>query len=103
MIQDLLLPQAEAEAKEKQSLSQGQGIKVSPMGDTLNDDKVGVLATRLAAARSHGLVSARTLQRMQPVRQAPKTQERMWALVHNRSLLQEGIGAPISGGAGYRT
>ena len=54
-------------------LSEGQGqVKASPPGDTLIDD---IQATQAAAARSHGLASARTLQRMQPVREAPLTRE----------------------------
>ena len=101
VVQQLLLPQAEAEAEAKdrepatgEAHGSGQD-SLSPTGDTL------MKATQAAAARSHGLASARTLQRMQPVREAPRTQERIrrgeiTSATHARreALAELGIEAP---------
>lgn len=73
IVQELFLPQAEAAAKERERQSPGRGAeKVAPSGATFSGK-----AIEQAAAESNGLASARTLQRMAPVRDAPKTQERI--------------------------
>lgn len=87
IVQELYLPQAEAEAKERELAGL---VTLSPTGD-----RVSVKATMIAADRSQGLASARTLQRMEPVREAPKTQERIRngeitnALAARREALKE--------------
>ena len=66
IVQELFLPQAEAAAEKRE------------LAGTLPPDgsRVG-MAVEQAAAESNGLASPRTLQRMAPVRDAPKTQERI--------------------------
>lgn len=77
IVQELFLPQAEAAAKERaaQAPGQPQGAKQAPSANWR--DETSVRAVEQAAAESNGLASPRTLQRMAPVRDAPKTQERI--------------------------
>jgi hypothetical protein len=70
IVQELYLPQAEAEAKERHGgdrrSEEFQERQLAPLK-----------AIEQAVAESNGLASARTLQRMAPVRDAPETQERI--------------------------
>jgi hypothetical protein len=76
IVQELFLPQAEAEAKARQGARTDLASATStPDGaEVFEPDRAG--AIERAAAESNGLATARTLQRMAPVRDAPQTQER---------------------------
>jgi len=65
IVQELFLPQAEAAAEQRERAG------------TLAPSGARGKAREQAAAESNGLASARTLERMAPVRDAPKTQERI--------------------------
>ncbi len=80
--QELFLPEAEAKAKDRQREAgeeHGRGHDSSaPSGAELSTpDRSAVRAMEEAAAKSGGLTSVRSLQRMAPVRDAPKTKERI--------------------------
>ena len=65
------LPQAKAEVK----VGRPEGTnKLPPTGGNFQRDDNAI---QIAAKRSNGLASARTLQRMEPVWEAPKTRERI--------------------------
>jgi len=73
IVQELFLPQAEAEAKTRQEEHGG----TAPNTPRQLAQSESARAVDQAAAESNGLASPRTLQRMAPVRDAPKTQERI--------------------------
>ena len=77
IVQELYLPKAEVEAREGQQLGDEQGqAEVRPMRGTLTTPETE--AIKVAVERSHLTeVSVRAMQRMQLVRNAPQTQERI--------------------------
>ena len=72
IVQQLYLPQAEAAARERMLKGVAGEGTLPPDGGKVEGEAIAA-----AARASNGLASVRTLQRMAPVRQAPKTQERI--------------------------
>ena len=88
IVRQIFLPEAEAEAEERlKEAGQGHGRgqdSLAPDGATLSgpaptgaSSDTGKKATEVAAERSMGLASARSIERMAPVDDAPETQERI--------------------------
>lgn len=87
IVQELFLPQAEAEAKERMAAGGGDhrseeartGVRTNahPASAQEPDTRTAVRAKEVAVERSGGLTTVRSLQTMDPVRQAPQTQEKI--------------------------
>ncbi len=74
-MQELFLPQAEAEAaKRVGGRPKSDAENLAPIGARLSEI---AKAHEIAAKQSNGLATVRTLERMAPVRNAPKTRERV--------------------------
>ncbi len=80
IVQELFLPQAEAAAKERQREAGGDKTGQSAQRNlalSAPGPSETAKAVEVAARQSNGLANVRTLQMMAPVRNAPKTQERI--------------------------
>ncbi len=102
VVQQVFLPRAEREAKERLLEGNAAGGRADgslpPIGGRLPR---GRNAMQIAAESSNGLATARTLERMEPVRAASRTQEKILrgeitsALAARRSAIEElGLDAP---------
>lgn len=74
IVKTLYLPDAEVEAKARMDAGVEADDTLPPRGGRVARSRTVV---QIAAERSNGLASARTLERMEPVWDAPKTQERI--------------------------
>lgn len=81
IVQELFLPEAEAKARERQLAGTANRTNtIAPDGAKVETDTNRTNHTKAledAAKQSGGLATVRTLQRMAPVRDAPKTQEKI--------------------------
>jgi ParB-like chromosome segregation protein Spo0J len=85
IVLELYYPQAEAEATRRVEEGNRRGgqagnqdrISLAPDGAGLTPVEISAKATEIAAERSSGLASVRTLERMKPVADAPETKERI--------------------------
>lgn len=78
VVQEFYLPQAEAEAEErKRQAGEDNGRGQDRFVHSCTNLSDPVRATKVAADRSNGLATPRTLATMQPVREAPKTKARI--------------------------
>lgn len=85
IVRELYLPQAKAEAAKRQSQGaptiqeQDQRTERSSALSSaiLEEDQIRAKATEIAAKEANGLATARTIETMEPVDHAPKTQERI--------------------------
>jgi len=78
IVRQFLLPEAEAEAAKRLQEGREKGAQTSEsLAPSGARDSAGPKASQIAAERSNGLATARTIERLAPVDDAPETQERI--------------------------